>query len=376
MKNMKMKKFETFIGSICLMGLLLSGCDDMDSNYKEFVENGPVIYMGRIQDTIKVVSGRNRVKLSWPAHYDPRVKYAEIFWLNDTKSRKIPMAAGLPTEYMLEGLNEGSYIFNLFFCDDAGNKSISTLLTGEVYGRAYESILLNCKVASTSLAGNHLTLTFSHLGDRTAKGVNVIWKERGVLKSRLVEYPETSITLENYTGEPVNYCTAYKPVEDCIDYFYSDTAACKFSFEPGDVTCVNPDSFGSIDQLFDGIENDANNYFGTLPSGRPGYIPLPHNIDFKLPGEIKKFSMRYVLRKDNPEWYPTSIELLASSDGANWVSVAQLDNLPTDNNASYVSGIVTSPVSAKHIRVSTKAINGSLGAVQFAEMEFYPVIGE
>jgi hypothetical protein len=360
------------------MGILFGSCDSMDSNYKEFIENGPIVYMGRFpaDTTIKVVSGRNRVQLSWPVHYDPRVKYAEIFWLNDTKSQKIPVVAGQPTDYILEKLAEGSYIFNLFFCNDAGNKSVSTLLTGEVYGRAYESILLNCKITGTNPTGNDLTLTFSELGDKTAKGVNVIWKEGDVVKNRLVEYPATSITLENYSGYPVNYCTAYKPVDDCIDYFYSDTAACKISFKPEDVTCVNPDIYGRLDQLFDGVENNADNYFGTLPSSRPGYIPLPHNIDFKLPAETKKFSMRYVLRKDNPEWYPTSIELFVSADGNNWEPVAQLDNLPTDNNASYVSAPVTSFIPAKYIRVSTTAINGSLGAVQFAEIEFYPIIGD
>lgn len=375
MKNINIKVISLLICSICL-SLIFARCDKMDDPYKEFVENGPIIYMGKLNHDSLIVRapGKNRLKFSWPAHYDARVKYAEIFWANNLKSAKVPITQGQPTEYIIEDLEEGSYIFSFFFCDEEGHKSVSSLLQGDVYGKIYESVLTNCRIKRITLENKNLTLVFSQINDDKAEGVNVFWKEGNAMKNTLIQYPDSSITFKNYNGTPINYCGAYKPTNNAIDYFYSDTAVYnKMPFEIKSVTCVNPHLYGKIEHLFDGIENDPNNYFSTLPNNRAGYIPLPHNIDFKLLYEVKKFSMRYVLRKNTTDWYPTSIEIFVSSDGASWQSVKQLNSLPTGNNDSFVSDEISSNIPVNHIRVSTKSVNGSLGAVQFSEIEFYPV---
>jgi hypothetical protein len=374
MKNIYIKIIGLLLCSVHA-GLFFTGCNGMDDPYKEFVKDGPIVYMGKLSHDSLIVRapGRNRLKFSWPAHYDSRVKYAEIYWANNLKMEKVPITYGQPTEHIIENIDEGSYIFSLYFCDNEGRKSVLTLLQGDVYGDIYESVLTNCKITGTSIEGKNLTLTFSQVSDDKAKGIDVFWKEGNTVRNVFVEYPGNSVTIEDYDGAPVSYRVAYKPEDNAIDFFYSEEAVYnKIPFAPGFVSCVNPHIYGNINQLFDGIEDDPNNYFSTLPNNRAGYIPLPHHIDFKLMYEVKNFSMRYVLRKNTTDWYPTSIELYVSSDGTNWESVKQFDDLPTENNAIFVSDEIRVNTPKSYIRVSTKSVNGNLGAVQFSEIEFYP----
>ena len=44
----------------------------MDATYKEFIEEGPIVYIGKV-DSLKAYAGRNRVMLEWQKLLDPQV---------------------------------------------------------------------------------------------------------------------------------------------------------------------------------------------------------------------------------------------------------------------------------------------------------------
>ena len=48
----------------------------MDATYKEFIEEGPIVYIGKV-DSLKAYAGRNRVMLEWQKLLDPRAKTAK-----------------------------------------------------------------------------------------------------------------------------------------------------------------------------------------------------------------------------------------------------------------------------------------------------------
>ena len=53
-----MKLFKKLIFIFLSIGALIS-CDGMDATYKEFIEEGPIVYIGKV-DSLKAYAGRNR----------------------------------------------------------------------------------------------------------------------------------------------------------------------------------------------------------------------------------------------------------------------------------------------------------------------------
>lgn len=70
-----MKLFKKLIFIFLSIGALIS-CDGMDATYKEFIEEGPIVYIGKV-DSLKAYAGRNRVMLEWQKLLDPRAKTAK-----------------------------------------------------------------------------------------------------------------------------------------------------------------------------------------------------------------------------------------------------------------------------------------------------------
>ena len=90
-----MRLFKNFALVFLFIGTLAS-CDGMDATYKEFIEEGPIVYIGKV-DSLKAYAGRNRAMLEWQKLLDPRAKTAKIFWENRTRSTELQLTdkAGL-----------------------------------------------------------------------------------------------------------------------------------------------------------------------------------------------------------------------------------------------------------------------------------------
>ena len=101
-----MKLFKKLIFIFLSIGALIS-CDGMDATYKEFIEEGPIVYIGKV-DSLKAYAGRNRVMLEWQKLLDPRAKTAKIFWENRTKSTELQLTdKATLTQVVVEDLAEG-----------------------------------------------------------------------------------------------------------------------------------------------------------------------------------------------------------------------------------------------------------------------------
>jgi len=132
-----MKLFKKLIFIFLSIGALIS-CDGMDATYKEFIEEGPIVYIGKV-DSLKAYAGRNRVMLEWQKLLDPRAKTAKIFWENRTKSTELQLTdKATLTQVVVEDLAEGSYVFEICTYDTYGNSSIMSEVPCAVYGDVYD----------------------------------------------------------------------------------------------------------------------------------------------------------------------------------------------------------------------------------------------
>src|SRR3546814_7884614 len=88
----------TTLSMICLAFVLVSGCAKQDDTYRQFLDKGEIVYVGKA-DSVQVFPGKNRLKLSWLILADPNVSKAKVFWNNHSDSLEIPLikSSGIDT---------------------------------------------------------------------------------------------------------------------------------------------------------------------------------------------------------------------------------------------------------------------------------------
>lgn len=226
-----MKLFKNLALVFLSIGTLLS-CDGMDATYKEFIEEGPIVYIGKV-DSLKSYAGRNRVMLEWQKLLDPRAKTAKIFWENRTKFAEIELTDNADlTQIMIKDLTEGSYVFEVCTYDTHGNSSIMSEVPATVYGDVYEKLLFNTKVKTATFKDGTLTVTFVNSLETTFWGSEITYKSvGGDNKTVILEKSVTQIKIDDFAGDHFIYRSIYLPETTAIDYFYSVADEYKISLE-------------------------------------------------------------------------------------------------------------------------------------------------
>jgi hypothetical protein len=230
-------KYIKYLSIIALFTFIFSGCSPMDEKYREFIVNGPDTYIAKLNpDSINLYSGRNRIKFSWSKSTDPRGKHAVVYWANKAEKYETYLNLDGRTEFVIENLAEGSYIFDIYLTDDFGNSSISTTVTGEVYGANYEKYLINRAVIDFSMKANNGQITFADIVDHTIINTEIEWKQGSIYKANVDSAHVTGI-LSGFKALSFRYRTVYVPGAGAIDKFYSPyTYYLINNVEPGDIT--------------------------------------------------------------------------------------------------------------------------------------------
>lgn len=291
-----MKKYVyTNILTLCALALVLTftGCGDMDDSYKEYRGDGPIVYLGKVDESsLSLQPGRDRIKINLPAQSDPRAKYVKITWANGTGEKDVPVTPGQPTEFILDKMREALYEFVLYHFNDDGLKSVNTTATGEVYGSIYESYLTNRNIESTDidLDNRTVTINFPALGDSSIVATQIKWEKDGKTHSKIYENTKNNkLTIEDFDGTTFDYRCCYLPEPNAIDTFYSGYEVyhhipkkyeldrtgwlISTSYPPNIENAGKPTENGRADQL---IDNDNATY---LSLAKPGKLGIAANAE-------------------------------------------------------------------------------------------------
>lgn len=224
-----MKLIKSLIIIFFISGALMS-CDGMDATYKEFMEDGPIVYIGKV-DSLKSYAGRNKVMLEWQKLLDPRAKSAKIFWENRTKSMELELKnKDKLTQVIVPDLAEGSYVFEVCTYDTYGNSSIMQEVLGKVYGNIYEGMLVTTKIKTATLQNGVLAIVFASSLDNTFLGSEITYMTTdGIRKTTFLEAPETKISIDDFSDSKITYRSVYLPEETALDSFYSASAELEIS---------------------------------------------------------------------------------------------------------------------------------------------------
>lgn len=219
-----MKKLIFILVNILFICSIVS-CDPMDATYKDFIKDGPIMYLTRLsKDSLVVRNGWERVHISFPIVKDGRSTRIALA-LNQTDTFRYDLAKNHRTDILLENMHEGSVIFSAWLEDDELNKSLPTDFTGNIYGAQYQSYLLNRPIVSKTMNSGNLIIKYSMLLDSLSVASRLTWNQEGVEKTRISFYnKEERDTLYGFTGDTFVMETLYVPDENALDSIWSKPA--------------------------------------------------------------------------------------------------------------------------------------------------------
>lgn len=202
--------------------LFIISCTEMDYKYKEFLEGGPITYLGKLKESeVRVIGERNRVQFVIPKQADPRGTKVEIFWANKTEHKIQPIDPSTENVFYVEDLTEASYIFEISVLDDKGNYSIPISLSATAYGNLWESYIANRLIVSTSRSDGNLAVSYDSNIDKRLLGTEFIWKSSDETYTAFVDSSQTTGILEDFKTMSFKYRSRYIPEEGGVDMFYS-----------------------------------------------------------------------------------------------------------------------------------------------------------
>jgi hypothetical protein len=285
LKPTNMKQF--WIGIL----LLAIACKKMD-DYKKWGESGEIRYPATF-DSLKVISGNQRVMITGLLTSDPSVTKFRVFWNSGSDSLEVPITRSGTVDtirQIISNLPEGPMTFVIRTYDNAGNTSIPMNITGNVYGESFQT--------SVNQRGNRVVLStaFNMDGSATINWANTdayvgvlgmhlhyfdAWdRERDTivpvqLKDQQTIVPGISIK------KPIGYNTLYLPDSVGIDTFTVASKELSLFTEVGLLNAVAPVANMAFDgnrwaTLRDWITNDAaknhGGYGGTDKDSRKIYF--------------------------------------------------------------------------------------------------------
>lgn len=184
---------------------------------------GQAKYPGKA-DSAKVLSGRNRMVLTWLASADPKVTKAKVYWNNRADSLDIPID---PTRDSIiipfNNVPEGTYVFEIYTFDKEGNRSVKVETFGKVYGSSYQSSLLARPIYDATVVDDNLNILWGGLSDTAIVGTQVKFIDNNnVAKTYFIDKTIILSQLPNFPRGTIQYRTIYVPSQNAIDTFYTD----------------------------------------------------------------------------------------------------------------------------------------------------------
>jgi hypothetical protein len=215
------------------MMLATFACEDMNDKHRPWLENGEIIYIGKV-DSLYAFPGDERIQFRYWIS-DPRAKTLTVSWSLGKESLEIEVPAHLPGEHfdVYIGKNErtiaeGDHTFQWTVWDDKGNRSVVLEKGANVYGPRYRSHLYNRALLGVEVDGTTVTMRWGGMTDDDETGVIISYTEEST--ETPVERYFTSAEIASPVvlsdvklASPVTYRTLYLPDPAAIDTFSTDT---------------------------------------------------------------------------------------------------------------------------------------------------------
>ncbi len=222
-----MKNISSILLSIFCGIIILSSCEKMEDIHSDFLKDGDIIYAPKPLMT-QSFGGKNRVKLKYYLLNAVNVNKCVVEWNEGNSSQSLDITPKLPLdslEIIIDGLEEKSYIFNIYTIDTNGNRSVKEQVTGSAYDLKFQSGLTNRPLLSFEGGGTTDSIVVSWGTPAEGHtGLELMYNNRaGEPVSRMVLPEEDAIVIRNWESEgEMAYQSYYVPEAMAIDTFATD----------------------------------------------------------------------------------------------------------------------------------------------------------
>jgi len=213
--------------AIAVLLLITGACTKMDAYKDKYMVNGSIVYPGKI-DSVKIFSGRNRVKVTGLFTSDPKIVKYRVFWNSRRDSVEVPVTrtTGVDTaKVIITNLPEGLMSFEIRTYDAQGHASVPVDTAANVYGDLYQSSITNRPIVNAAMQSNGSALITWADVDKNAGIVNMDIRYTDKFSKAhdtIVTSTLTGLatTLPNFqAGNSISYSTTYLPNPTAIDKF-------------------------------------------------------------------------------------------------------------------------------------------------------------
>ncbi len=224
------------------LGLLVWSCEKMNDTHDEYLKNGEIVYVGKV-DSVIVYPGSERIVFDYWIG-DPRVKTLKMYWANKKDSLTINVPEHEPEiPFTIQigkndkTITENTFTFEWVTWDDKGNRSIVFEKTATVYGPRYNERLNNRVISSVIAVGDSITLNWSASLNSQEIGLEMSYTNTSGQKvvetidseDIIVRTEVSGVIKESYVmklrkvdlAQAVSYRTVYLPEPTAIDQFYA-----------------------------------------------------------------------------------------------------------------------------------------------------------
>lgn len=315
----------------------LYSCSGMDETYKEFLEHSDILYPGKV-DSIKVFTGKERIKFEMLLSSDPKVNKLIIFWngrLDSIETEIKPEEIGTRKELLISSIKEGDHTLYIYTYDHNNETSVPTEIVAKVYGNNFQNKLSNRYIISSNRYGGHEVNiewdanNISYADERVEVNYE---KTDGKQQTINVPAEEMSTILPDFkAGKPFTFQTYIRPDSSCMDEFaveakeqnvssYYDVEK-KENWKVKSISSEDATQTGS--RCIDGYDKDdgQKSYWSSLSGDDKNY---PHwiVIDMGQPTVVDAFY--FVQRTSSYSAQLKDVEILTNETGDDsqpWVSL-------------------------------------------------------
>jgi hypothetical protein len=385
-----------------LTGLFLCvACSKMD-DYKKFTDGKEITYSGK-NDSLKILPGNNRLKLSWWVTSDPSITKTVIYMNNrrDSIVVAVKRESGKQLfEHLIDPLQEGSYSFEVVNYNEFGNRSVSSFVSGRTYGGKYISTLLNRALLNSEIINDNAIRLSWGTADVQSYGTTIHYTQENGKETVLeLASDQKIIELPNFKkGGKFAYQTRFMPDSLCIDTFRTVVTEIKPLFEkqmdkklfnalvlPGDAPMVPGDSY-QMSNAWDGewstnYDEPYGNWRSLSSNKRSATDPATATIDLGELAQLSRCRINHYWRYENRMMKRYEIygraDLPADGSWDGWTKIAtfkRTDQTPSawiaGDNFSFEE---TSPA-VRYIRIKCFENYQSETDMGFAEITFWKTL--
>lgn len=217
-------KYVTLLMALVLFSSLLFFSCTKEDAFKKYTKDGERIYTGKL-DSVKIYSGKGRVRLTGMLDADPKISLLKVFWNGDNDSATFDIdknSSNYPAFDKTIAVDEGIKSFKIRTYDQQNNSSIGVFATGVSYGENYRKRLLNRPIISWTFTGGNIVINWDQV-DNTLGPISteVTYIQNGEAKTVTtpVDAAQTVIKDLVSTTVDIRYRTIFKPDLTAIDTF-------------------------------------------------------------------------------------------------------------------------------------------------------------